>query len=798
MTDTDRLLRGGSDNGSALAGRGGGNGGGRGVAPKPRRPARPPAMPPGEDWRRILDAVGRFRWVVLALTVVGTGAGIVVQRFQASTYEAGATVWVEVANRRDREPGPSPVWTGQILGTTGWVDLLQSYLVLEQVASEQRLYLRPKNARATAALSTFTPGEGLQPGTYRLSVSSSDQRVTLSRNGEVVEQGPVGATVGDSVGFRWSPAAEHLTPGTTLEVTVTSPREAANALARALLVETDPAGNFLRLEYRHSDPERIAPTVNAVATRFVAVAAELKREKLAELRRILDEQLDQARREMARAEEALKTFRVTNATELAGAAPVTAARDPVTAGFIDRRVALDQVRRDRAAVERAVAVAAIDSSRAVEALAQIGAAQRSTALSEALTALTERRVELRALEAKYTRDHPALRRLASDLAALERTTVPSLATALATELAERERVLAADVELASRGLRTIPPLLIDEARLVREVGTAEQLLSAIQVRHEGARLAELSSIPDVRVLDFAATPQQPLGRAGGLMIAASFLGSLLLGLVGAVAADRVDHKVRYPEHVTQRLGLPILGALPDADGEDKGAPLIEAFRGIRLNVTRAHGTASPLLLTVTSPGSADGKSFVASNLALAFAHAGSSTLLIDADVRRGALHRPVQGRRRLGLTDVLAGQVGLDAAIQTTAFPHLSFIGGGTRMPSGPELLASPAMEAVVADLRDRYQVVILDTAPLAAGVDPYVLGLLTGSVLLVLRSGATNWELAEVKMDMLEQLRVRVLGAVLNDVRSRGVFKYYSYYLAGYEAVGEPAPRPVLRSVPK
>src|SRR5256712_750478 len=196
-----------------------------------------------------------------------------------------------------------------------------------------------------------------------------------------------------------------------------------------------------------------------------------------------------------------------------------------------------------------------------------------------------------------------------------------------------------------------------------------------------------------------------------------------------------------------------------------------------------------------SPGPGEGKSFVSGNLARAFADAGQRTLLIDGDSRRGVLHRLLRAVRKPGLTDYLAGVVPVEAVVQRTDHPALWFIGSGSRKQDAPELLGAPAMAQLLASARATYQVILIDSSPLGAGVDPFLLGTLTGSLLLVLRSGATDRDLAHAKLDVLARLPIRVLGAVLNDVEPRGAYRYYSY-LSGYAAEDEPSAPPQRWSV--
>jgi polysaccharide biosynthesis transport protein len=205
-----------------------------------------------------------------------------------------------------------------------------------------------------------------------------------------------------------------------------------------------------------------------------------------------------------------------------------------------------------------------------------------------------------------------------------------------------------------------------------------------------------------------------------------------------------------------------------------------------------------VLFTITSPGSGEGKSFVASNLALAFAHGGHRTLLIDGDLRRGSLYRVLNTQRKPGLTDVLHGDVPPGQAIQATPYPSLSFVGCGTRMPDGPELLGSEAMSKFIADVRHNFDTIIVDSPPLGAGVDAYALATVTGNVLFVLRIGTTDRAMAEAKLDLFDRLPVRLLGTVLNDVPGHSPYAQYSYYLDGYGYEAEGGHEPRILSSPQ
>ena len=759
------------------------------VSPAPLETPPPPA-----EWQRYLAATRRFKWIVLAAVLTGVGLGAAGMIFTPPTYAARATIWIDVASGAQRDQGP--IWEGQLAISSGWTDLLQSLAVLDRVVRDQRLYLHPRLAADSDVLATLQIKDPVVPGRYRLAVARSGERFTLSVAGSrrVIQEGAVGDSVGTSVGLVWLPPAG-LTPRRTVDFTIEAPYEAARQLARQLKVSADLDGNFLRLELGGHDRRRVAATLNGIADRFVVVAAGLKRQKLSQLSGILADQLTSAQLQLRQAEGALRAFRVKAVTTFAeGNSSVTQnmqyARDPMFAGLLDMKVSLEQVRQDRVAIERVLGQAA-DSGLAVDALTLVGSVQRSTELSQALHDLTTKQADLRALRAHYTDENAAVRRLAGEVAELERHTVPGLAQSLAAELRVREGDLSQRVDAASAGLREIPPLAVEETRLERNVTSTEQLVANLQQRYEEARLADVSSIPDVRLLDRAVEPQQPVGRGGMLFLVMGLIGGLGVGVGTAVVLDRSDKRVHYPDHVTNAMGLTILGAVPHLEwrnGEPDAAATaaVEALRGVRLNIVHRYGSAGPILLTITSPGRGDGKSFVASNLAIAFAEAGYRTLLVDGDVRRGRLHSTFETTRSPGLTDILLGQASREAALHATSYKNLAFMACGTRSHEGPALLSAAPMVRLLTELRASYDVVLVDSAPLAAGADGFALGTVTGNLALVLRTGVSDRELAEAKLDVLHRLPVRILGAIINDVRAQGIYRYYQYYLEGYEATDE------------
>jgi succinoglycan biosynthesis transport protein ExoP len=739
--------------------------------------------------------------MIAAVTLAGSVVGFGVTRVIKPQYRAQATIWIDA--RDQREGGPAPFRPGRLFDPEAWLDLVRSYAVLDDVARRERLYLRlPKDA-APALWSGFAVADSFRAGVYRLVAGTDGGGYRLeTAEGTELDRVAAGAAIGASLGFRWSPPAGVLAPGSDAVFEVVTLRDASDALAQQLTLHIDPEGNLLRMELEGTDRDRLVRLLDGVAQRYVAVSADLKRQKLTELTGILADQLATATRDLVAAEAAYQDFRtrtITLPSARVPAAGAVAAPDPAVDRYLALAADRDALEHDREAIDRALAGS---GGVAIEALTSVPAAQTSRELGPALDELATTETELRGLRARYSDEHPTVRQLIDRVSTLRTVTIPTLARSLSQELRTREGQARQEVGGAAAGLRSIPARSVQEARLLRTMTLAEDLHNTLQQRYEEARLAVASSIPDTRVLDPAAAPRYPVRDTATRLMAMSFLGSLAAALALAVLLDRLDPRFRYASQVSRDLGLTILGALPHLPRASKGdqahpaavGPLIESLRGVRLSLLTAAEGDPPLTLAISSPGSGDGKSFLSSHLAFAFAEAGYRTVLVDGDIRCGRLHQRFGTERRPGLSDVLQGTVPLREALRVTGFAGLQVLPCGARMQLAPELLASAAMSSLMDELRGRFDVIICDTPPLSAGIDPFVLATATGRLLLVVRNGVSDRETLTGKLGVLDRMPVQLLGVVMNDVPMDRTYGYYSYHLAGYEARDESGPTAVVQ----
>lgn len=752
---------------------------------------------PGISWTRYFSALKRYKWLILFVALAGTGIGYGVTQFMAPAYQTQGTVWISADVARQGMPEQGPIQGDPLVSPGAWADLIKSSAIMDNVVRKYSLYLWPKLARDSAVFAGFQPRPGLRPGNYVLTTDASNTHYTLT-TGEgkiVVEKGATGDSVGRKAGFAWKPAANVLGPSRTIAFTVVSPRDISSGLISRVDVTLPQNSQFIKLTLAGTNPQRTAMILNGIMREFVNTAGELKRRNLTEESKALADQLDTASRALRSSEGSLESYRkntITLPSEAIMAAPATGmgagggtgGSDPAIGNYFGQKAQYLTVQHDIAALQ---AIMRDPNNITPDAFIGIPSAQSSLALQAALQDLSKREAALRAARETYTDEHKIVQDLRTSVQTMRTQTLPQVIQTLISELQTRGTDLNRQMASASTELQNIPPRTIELMRLQRDVVSRSSLYSMLQQRFAETQLAAAAATPDVSILDTAVAPVAPTKNTAPTILLLALVVSFGASIGLALLLDHTDPRLRYPEQVTRELGLSILGAVPtikrsragDPDPEE-AAQVIESFRTIRMAITNQYDASGSAMLTVSSPGAGDGKSLVCSNLALSFAEAGYRTVLVDGDTRRGQLHAMFGANRRPGLLDLLGGDAPFEAVLRSTTHERLTLIPCGTRRHRGPELLHSQAMSQFIAELRRRYDVVVVDSPPLGAGVDPFVLAAATQNMLVVLRTGATDRKMAESKLKLLDRLPVRMLGAVLNDIRAQGEYKYYSY-LYGY-----------------
>ena len=350
--------------------------------------------------------------------------------------------------------------------------------------------------------------------------------------------------------------------------------------------------------------------------------------------------------------------------------------------------------------------------------------------------------------------------------------------------------------------KRIPDNQIELARLERQRTANEKVYMMLLEKSEEAKISEASEIGTVSLLDKAVIPQKQLWKKKILNIVLGFIMGLIISLGVAFIIEYFDTSIKDIEDVEEILKLPILASIPTIKADRKKgeiedirnrlithyrprSPISESYRSLRTSLRFASIDGGIKTVVLTSPAPKEGKTLTASNLAITEAQAGRKTLLLDTDLRRPMVHHLFNLKKEDGISKVLTDELKLNDAIKKTGVENLYAITSGPVPPNPSELLGSKKMKKVLEELKEKFDMIILDSPPIIAVTDPVVIGQEVDGMVMVIRSGRTTRDIAEKAKNNAEYVHIKLLGVVLNDIDVRNVYgssryyyyKYYHYY---------------------
>ncbi|MFP4203295.1 MAG: GumC family protein, partial [Opitutales bacterium] len=411
-----------------------------------------------------------------------------------------------------------------------------------------------------------------------------------------------------------------------------------------------------------------------------------------------------------------------------------------------------------------------------------------------LQSLSDLEVEISTLSKRYKEKHPEMIRLLEakreTLAELQEASQNAVDKVYAGYAEGLENFEVAEKRLAQKEqeLIDLSKLRVDYASLERELDVQEGYLEAIIGRMTQEQTEVNLKNPNARIVDeaFAPAPENYSSPNIPMNLAAGFFGGLAVGTGLVFLVAFLDDRVKSAFDIEGTIGLPLLGVVPRIKKLDTNSKaqavatnadqhVTEIFRSmhstLKLNDESKH--AKVVLVSSTIPG--EGKSFISSNLTLTFASHGEKTLLVDADLRLPNVARSLQLENEVGLLNHLTKGDSLDDVILKEIYPNMDVLTSGGKSKNPTQIMSSAEFEAMLAELRDRYDRIVIDSPPLAAVSDALTLLPYADGVVYVIKFNTVKRKTAMANIRRLWESDTPVFGAVLNNISGSFSSYYYS-----------------------
>ncbi|KWQ04189.1 tyrosine protein kinase [Acinetobacter harbinensis] len=402
---------------------------------------------------------------------------------------------------------------------------------------------------------------------------------------------------------------------------------------------------------------------------------------------------------------------------------------------------------------------------------------QSVALETQKSELEQRVAEA---SAKYTAEHPVMQQMQAQVAAINKR-----------------------IAALNGTLKRLPELQRQYLQLFREIEVKQQLYTGLLNSYQQLQISKAGEIGNVRIIDTAVEPIKPIApKKLQILVLALFLGAFL-GTLLALLRNMLRSGIKDSSQIENELDLPVYATVPRSTIQEsrvqllkkkKNIPIlavknsddiaIESLRSMRTAIHFALSSAKNNIIMISGPAPELGKSFISINLATILAQSQKRVLLIDADLRRGYMHKYFNYDTQPGLAEYLNGQQPLENIVRSTEVENLSIMSRG-KSPSNPsELLGTAKFAEMLQDLSSQYDHILIDTPPVLAVTDGIIISQYAGVNLVIARYAKTQMKELELTINRFEQAGVKVNGFILNDIqREAGGYGYGYNYAYAYKA---------------
>jgi polysaccharide biosynthesis transport protein len=586
-------------------------------------------------------------------------------------------------------------------------------------------------------------------------------------------------------------------------------------LSRDVTISPVRLSRLVDVKVEHTDPKKAALIANTIGRLFISNNIAQKQLTSADALSWLTQQESTTREKVESADTKLQEYR-TEKNEVSLEDNDNLVRQSLFSAKAElSRAHMEALQADQtlSEIDRILA-----EGRPIESIPQV---RDSAVLLRFQQDLGVKEAGLAALLTRYRDKHPSVIQARKEIEQLRQAVKAEAETAImalrnnAIFLKKREEALLANVEQETAKQQALYALRIEYDALKRESENNKTIYSNVLLRRNETELLSRLAANNIVFVDPAPVPTGPIKPKVILTIIFGVFGGLMAGVALAFFVNYLDDSIKSQDDVENTLGLAFLGYVPniktnsvvERDLQAHSHPqsnAAEGFRTIRATLSLTHKPEKLRLVSVTSTIPSEGKSLVASNLAIVSAQTGLRTLLVDADLRRPSVHKAFQLHSPTGLSAFLTGETSdLEDITHKSEVPNLDVICCGS-VPANPsELIGSARMKAFLDAVGGKYDRVILDCPPISAVSDPLVIAAKTDGVVFVCKFNKIRREHARRSVQRIQSAGIHIMGVVINDIDFEGKDSYYysyyyyqnRYYSSHYKTTPDKADKEVAKS---